>query len=229
MGYRSYRPCLRWEFGFTCPFCLLHEADLVEHGVEGSGMTSVEHFVPVSHDATGTNDYSNCYYSCRFCNGSRADTPLVDTQGRRLLDPCTDAWGEHFFLRGDRLEARTAEAAHTSKVYSLDDERKVAMRQARRERVGEWLQLLDEGPRLVEALLSRCAEEGLSAKAADLLAAAEILQRSIQGAFRDIQRYAVIPRDADTSCRCGQADQLQFPEALVSQIVTLPAGGVAED
>mgnify|MGYP001050588417 CR=1 FL=1 len=34
--YRSYVDCLRWDFGFTCPFCLMHEPDLtstfcVEH------------------------------------------------------------------------------------------------------------------------------------------------------------------------------------------------------
>ncbi len=228
-GYQSYRPCLRWDFGFTCPFCLLHEADLSEHGVEGTGMTSVEHFVPVSHDAAGTNDYENCYYSCRFCNASRADTPLVDARGRQLLDPCTEAWEDHFVLRGDRLEARTAEATYTSEVYSLDDDRKVVMRRTRRERVGEWLRLIYEGPGIVEALLSQCADEGVSAKAAKLFAAAEMLQLSILGAFRDIQRFMVIPRDADTACRCEQTDQLQLPEALVSQVLTLPVNGDTED
>ncbi len=191
-------------------------------------MTSVEHFMPVSQDASGTNDYQNCYYSCRFCNASRADTPLVDTQGRRLLDPCTVAWGDHFVLQEDRLEARTAEAAYTSEIYGLDDERKIVMRRARRERVGEWLRLLNEGPRLVEALLGQCAEVGLSAQATDLLAAAEMLQRSIQGAFRDIQRYAVIPRDVDASCRCDKADRLRLPEFMMSQVITLPVDGDVE-
>ena len=212
-----------------CPFCLLHEVDLVEHGVEGSGMTSVEHFVPVSHDAAGTNDYRNCYYSCRFCNASRGSAPRVDAQGHRLLDPCVDAWGDHFVLEGDRLEARTAEAAYTSEVYGLDDRRKVVMRRTRRERLGEWLELLDEGPDLVEALLDRCATEGISARTADLLAAAEMLQRSLQGAARDIQRFAAIPRDADASCRCQEPDQLQLPSILEAQLLTLPVGDVAED
>ncbi len=38
--YDSFRPCLRWDFGFTCAFCLLHEADLAEHGTEGTGLMS---------------------------------------------------------------------------------------------------------------------------------------------------------------------------------------------
>ena len=47
-GYQGYRACLRWEFGFTCAFCLLHESDFVEHGAEGLGLLGVEHFLPVA-------------------------------------------------------------------------------------------------------------------------------------------------------------------------------------
>ena len=36
-GYLKFRPCLRWDFGFTCPFCLMHESDFVRGGcVENS-------------------------------------------------------------------------------------------------------------------------------------------------------------------------------------------------
>lgn len=73
--YPTYRPCLRWDFAFACAFCLIHEADLAEHGVEGTGLTSIEHRVPRSDPSAGeslTDDYSNCYYACRFCNGSRS-------------------------------------------------------------------------------------------------------------------------------------------------------------
>jgi hypothetical protein len=43
-GFRSYAPCLRWEFGFSCAFCLCHEADLAAYGAKGSGLLQVEHF-----------------------------------------------------------------------------------------------------------------------------------------------------------------------------------------
>ena len=26
--YEAYRDCLRWEFGFTCAVCLVHESDV---------------------------------------------------------------------------------------------------------------------------------------------------------------------------------------------------------
>ncbi len=55
-GYRQYRDCLGWEFGFSCAFCLLHEADVISYGVEGFGVMGVEHFTPVSSDAEAVND-----------------------------------------------------------------------------------------------------------------------------------------------------------------------------
>src|SRR5262245_33908467 len=94
-AYRRYRSCLRWEFGFSCAFCLTHESDLLAHGAEGWGLTGVEHLHAQSNNPTGeqVDDYRNCYYACRLCNGSKGDQPIVDALGRRLLDPCDDAWG----------------------------------------------------------------------------------------------------------------------------------------
>ena len=63
-GYREYRACLRWEFGFSCAFCLCHESDLMLAGTEGWGLMQIEHFSPKSSDPDGRNDYSNCFYLC---------------------------------------------------------------------------------------------------------------------------------------------------------------------
>ena len=54
-GYQAYRPCLRWEFGFSCAFCLVHEVDLAPYPIAGSGLTQVEHFIPKSRDETRRN------------------------------------------------------------------------------------------------------------------------------------------------------------------------------
>jgi hypothetical protein len=96
-GYRTYRPCLRWEFGFTCALCLVHEADLHEFGLaEGWGLTWIEHRETQSSEPGKANDYSNCIYACRLCNAARNDKPLQDALGNRVLDPTLDAWADHF-------------------------------------------------------------------------------------------------------------------------------------
>jgi len=59
-GFQSYRSCLRWNFGFTCAFCLLHETDFSpKFGVVGTGQMSIEHFVPQSFDPE-LNRWSVC-------------------------------------------------------------------------------------------------------------------------------------------------------------------------
>ena len=106
-GYERYRHCLRWEFGFTCAFCLLHESDLavgVGDGLPaaGSGQFTIEHLQPQATVPSRRNDYSNCYYACRRCNLARTlKYQLVSRDGAQLLDPCRVAWANHFSAGGD--------------------------------------------------------------------------------------------------------------------------------
>src|SRR6185436_9991468 len=223
-GYRAYRSCLRWEFGFTCAFCLLHEADLTSHGVEGTGLTGVEHFAPVSQAEEKTNEYGNCFYACRFCNGARADAPAMDLEGRRLLNPCDQAWGIHFQL-GDHahLLPRTGDtdAAYTEDVYDLNDPRKVEIRSWRRERLEELLRVLWEAPASAQDLLDLCSVEP-TPQAEPLLRMAQRLWDQTRRALRDLQRFAAIPRDAGMGCRCGREDQHQLPPYLADQTLEWP-------
>ena len=100
-GYRAHRPCLRWEFGFTCAACLLHESDFTEYGTEGTGLMTIEHLEPRSADPARANDYDNCIYLCRFCNGERSDKPVVNKDGDHLLNPTEVVWADHFEVDGD--------------------------------------------------------------------------------------------------------------------------------
>ena len=175
-AYGLYRPCLRWEFGFTCAFCLTHETDLVEHGVRGWGLEWIEHLVPRSVDEARIDDYSNCYLSCRFCNEARSDTPNVDKLGRRLLDPCVAPWADHFLREGDSLEPRVGDpdAEYTWATYDFDDERKKVMRRTREARLEDALLTLREGPERVRRLLA-LAEKVSGADSDVLLREAEHL------------------------------------------------------
>ena len=120
-GYREYHECLQWDFGFTCAFCLLHEADIALQGTEGLGVLTVEHLVPQSIDETLANDYTNLVYACRFCNTARKTTPRVGL-GCSLLDPTKDSWSDHFHTDGDHLLLRDhdLDALYTHKTYDLD-------------------------------------------------------------------------------------------------------------
>jgi hypothetical protein len=102
-GYQAFRACLRWDFGFTCAFCLSHEADLAGgRSIEGLGVMGVEHGLPQSKNPLRRNDYSNCFYACRYCNGARGIRARSVGEGS-LLDPTQVAWSDHFYRSGDRL------------------------------------------------------------------------------------------------------------------------------
>lgn len=215
-GYQSYRDCLRWEFGFSCIFCLLHEADLAVYGVEGLGIMGVEHFVPVSLDADAVNDYENCFYACRLCNGARASVPVTDGQ-HRLLNACMDSLAEHFEAANDQLLPKSddRDAIHTASTYDLNDPRKSRLRKLRREMLSECLDLLQDGPTRVKILI------GLSEKHndVDILDAARDLQRCIQIAATEVLKYAAIPVDAPQGCRCEEQENTALPEWLDQQTI----------
>jgi hypothetical protein len=154
-GYRAYRACLRWDFGFTCAFCLLHEADLAELGAEGLGLTSIEHFVPVSSEEgeDKVNDYENCFYVCRFCNKSRSNSPIIDSEGQRLLNPCVEIWADHFLpTEDDRLNPLDSNAVYTAKIYDLNDPRRMELRRWRREHPSGMVQSSERRPKAPDKL-----------------------------------------------------------------------------
>lgn len=221
VGYQVYRPCLRWDFGFTCAFCLLHEGDLTELGAESIGVMWIEHFTPASLDASRTNDYENCFYACRFCNLSRLTAPPIDESGRRLINPCSHVWGERFFLsEDDRLlpDEADPDAVYTAETYDLNDDRKVRRRRRRRERLTEWQAVLRGGPARIESLLGLAQRVDTLQDASLLIEEANSLRNRILLATVEIQRYFAVPADADSSCPCGRGDHCSLPEWLVAQV-----------
>lgn len=219
-SYRDFRQCLRWEFGFSCCVCLAHETDLFEHGVEGTALMHVEHREPRSTDPGSASRYSNCLLVCRLCNLARGALPLRSPSGAHLLGPTEVAWVDHFDLDGDRLIPRAgdSDALYTHEAYDLDDPMKVAMRQFRRTRLTEWLQVLKNGPSLRDRLL----EKGIREKDPELIAASEELDDAVRRAWRDLLRFQAIPRDAALSCNCSEAAARVLPAQLGEQTQALP-------
>ncbi len=219
-GYRKYRQCLRWEFGFTCAFCQCHEADLRLHGVEGTGLTQIEHFTPVSQ-AGQTNDYNNCFYICCFCNSARGVAPSRDTQREaRLLNPCNEIWDRLFDLKDDRLVPRSGapDAVYTCEAYALNDPRKTWMRRQRRVALQDRLSFIERGQKTRDRLLEAASQR----PDPGLVDAARVLDEALERARRDIERFVAIPIDARIPCSCGNDDELcQLPSVLAEQSIDI--------
>lgn len=226
--FAAYRACLRWDFGFTCPFCLLHEADLYG-GLpgEGLGATTVEHRVLRRDDASRQNDYENCLYACRLCNRSRSVLPLTES-GAYLLDPTASAWGAHFECETDLLRPFDGDpdAAYTHRAYELDDPRKVLRRRVRRELVSDRTLLLEDLRVELATLQERLnASQGQESRAS-LLDQLERIRSDARRALADLERYLALPVDAPQSCRCQSSRYHSLPDELERQLVEVLASGL---
>lgn len=198
--YSVFRNCLRWDFGFTCSICLLHESDIVRYGVEGWAVSTIEHIIPRSHDGALIGTYKNLLYICRLCNNARSDSDLCDAWGRRLLDPTKDVWSQHFQLQQDHLVPITSHAEYTEDVYNINDSRKVKLRRTRRESICH-----------LHLLLSNARTR---AKFAHSQAEACVEIASISQLLRV---YAWIPDDAPNTCRCGKTTHHLLPKSYRDQ------------
>lgn len=215
-GYRKYRPCLRWDFGFTCAFCLLPEPFVRLCG----GSFDIEHFLPRSVDPRRVNDYGNCFYACKWCNQARSTKTNLDPDGSRILNPRCDVWSDHFYFDGRRLRARFGDpdAAYTAAVYDFRDLRKI---RAWKECLG-WLrkalQTIRDGPGEAD-LLEMGAKELRSQGDSPLADAndrqASDLRKKVKESRGALSRcFSAPPSDADLACRCHDLTMLSLPSWL---------------
>lgn len=219
-GYRKYRQCLRWEFGFTCAFCQCHEADLRLHGVEGTGLTQIEHFEPASLAEARINDYSNCLYVCCFCNSARGVTPRRNPQeGVRLLNPCKNVWGQMFQVENDRLEllSEDPDVLYTCDIYALNDPRKISMRRQRRIILRDRLSFLERARKVRDRLLERASQIADP----ELIDAAMVIDGALIQALRDLELFVAIPSDANVPCACRDEELCQLPSVLSKQTIEI--------
>ena len=202
--YADYTDCLRWEFGFICAFCLLHETDIIKHGAKGTGMMWVEHLHPQSTTGKHRRDqYSNCYYSCRFCNNRRRAKP-VGTGNQRLLDPCVSPWAAHFDLANDALVPRSANGEYTAKAYRVNDPRKRKMRGHRRARIPLLLQQIETVPSLLVQLVERLSRTRGEARQ-ECLRHIKVLRSTLAAAKDELASWTKVPDDPPSNCRCRRA------------------------
>lgn len=212
--YRDYRACLRWDAGFTCCFCLVHESDLTRTGTaEGTGLTSIEHLQPQRDAPALANVYSNCAYACQSCNNVRRCTPNEHPSGARLLHPWRDAWGDHFRLHEDRLEPLQEgeagrNARYTIDVYRLNGDGKVEKRHLRRTQIAAYLGLFEFD---LAELRGIAAQQASSEERLKDLARIRKLQEWRTLARDELERRTAIPADAPARCRCHSEEHHTLP------------------
>lgn len=177
--------------------------------------------MPQSHDLdrSQTDEYANCFYTCKFCNRARGAAPLVNAAGQRLLDPCSTVWSARFIRQGDELlpVPQDPDAARTHRVYDIDDPRKRAMRQSREDILTGALRALRECPPLIAQLLGAAGAPG--SKRTEFLHAARLLHEMMLRARRDLARFSVPPPDSDPTCSCPSSAACSLPAFLVAQLM----------
>lgn len=217
-GYQEYKPCLRWDFGFICAFCLLHEVDICPQGTSGLPVFSAEHLELQSTDDQKANDYGNVVYACSFCNTARRSKPRV-TPEARLLDPTKDVWAQHFRNQENYLvpQEHDADAIYTHEAYDLDDDRKVARRETRYETLSANVKIIKEGSAFLKELFDRVGKNPDKF----FIETTRQLRASILQALKNLEPYAAIPKDAPTQCRCRTRDMHSLPEEFAKQIMQI--------
>jgi 5-methylcytosine-specific restriction endonuclease McrA len=214
--YQRYRPCLRWDAGFTCCFCLVHESDLAPGGVEKTAQTSIEHLEPRAHAPHLATEYENCAYACRFCNSARGTLPTVHPSGARLLHPWRDAWGAHFRLHEHRLEPlhqghAGRDARYTAEVYQVNDETRIKLREKRHQLLLDRMRFF---VRDVDALEEQAERQSSPEDRLRLLLLARELAAARQAALIELGERTAIPADAPTRCRCDSQENHKLPPEI---------------
>ena len=224
--YSSFKSCLRWEFGFFCAFCQLHEKDLKLSGVEGWSLVQIEHSIPQSEAESKRDVYENCLLICERCNKSRRASPNFDEAGSPLLDPCAVVWSNHFERVEDELRPILEDkgAEYTWHCYDLDDPRKVILRTMRR----TWMEKCAERIAVLADLESRVGDQAVdladSALRSELLKSIDLARelRATKRVFCDkLDEYSPLPEDRGSRCGCRNAKYHSLAEVFAEQTVDL--------
>jgi hypothetical protein len=108
----------------------------------------------------------------------------------------------------------------TLRLCDLNDERKVELRGFRREAVAEALRVLREGPGEIEWLAAWLVERrGDDDERAHFRKVLAELGQQLVGARNDLRRHLAVPRDAPSSCACGDTVHHALPPGLARQMI----------
>ena len=224
--YSSYKECLRWEFGFSCAFCLIHETDLIKAGTKGWSLMQVEHRIAQSDDPSQINIYRNCFYICERCNKARRALPNIDGEGRILLDPCTVVWADHFEVKECKISPRlgNSSAQYTWESYRLDDPAKVRLRERRQYWMAKCAEVLLDCSNMETEVVGKAVAEANnrdSSETEQRLIIARSLHKMRKPFLDHLDEFAPVPESRTIPCRCNRTDHLTLPDVLAEQTIDL--------
>lgn len=210
LSYRAFKECLRWEFGFTCAICLLHEVHLVLPGTGAatSNQMTIEHIVLKSTPLGKPleDEYTNCLLVCTFCNKSRGSRYLdAKPDGTRLLNPVTDVWADHFDLADDRIEPRSGDvhAEYTRTAYGINDSIRTLRRQALRGLIDERIVNIRRRQADIDSIDHQLSDStGGSTNSQWLLTARGRYCEDLRRELNALLKFSGVPVDRPASCRC---------------------------
>lgn len=224
-NFRDFHSCLRWEFGFTCAFCLLHEADIMKTPYRSWGVMNIEHFILRSESISLETQYENLFFVCGLCNRDRGKKPHKDVEkGVGLLNPCSVAWADHFVAVDHKLipKASDQDAEYTADCYLVNRQIKVTLRKYR-SNLYEKLAKLEATILKLRSLILERNELSL----VETLQELEWVHQHTRHVI--LESFQAVPQDAPANCRCKETP-LKMPEVLVEQLQPEPlANYVAED
>jgi hypothetical protein len=139
--YSDYRPYLRYDFFYSCAYCMITEA-------EASAIRFViDHYEPRQACPELQHEYSNLMYACDPCNtlkGDRCPPAEARVAGLRFFRPDSDWFADHFRLVDIRLVAESRTGWFTIEALDLNRQSLRRLREFRR-RLADCDKLVSEG------------------------------------------------------------------------------------
>jgi hypothetical protein len=216
-GYEVYRPCLRWEFGFACPFCLLHEVQVAPTGARGSRTFWIEHVLTSKESPDDRSEYMAIVYACARCNNARGSRPSTQ-DGAALLNPSVQSWSEHFQWSGHELKPITEDAKLTAEVYDINSPVKLGLREELERIIDENVRLLRSGPAMISELMADLDSLPSDRRVSRLQIISQLHSCLIR-ARSSLERLRAVPHDADVTCRCESPPPYDLPAWYVGEDV----------
>lgn len=224
-GYSEYRQCARWDFGFSCAFCLVHESDILlfSESLEELKRETIEHKILQSDDRDASYQYTNCFYACFWCNRvDRWKTPLVrESDNATLLDPVSTPWASVYSRSGSRLTliaTESIDAVYTDKTYNPNNPKKVFFRKTRDDYIQSHTEQIKACALSISENLN-CLRMAIPESARlSLKRSNKALLKQIRIHFDLLVKIAPIPSDQNKNdCICRPQAHQTLPSFLESQ------------